>query len=45
MEPGHHVGQQYLPTARLGTYFYSPSQEGYKAQVKGRLAPWRATQE
>jgi putative ATPase len=31
-EPGHHVGQQYLPTALLGTYFYSPSQEGYEAQ-------------
>ncbi len=25
MEPGHHVGQQYLPTALLGTYFYSLS--------------------
>jgi hypothetical protein len=23
-EPGHHVRQQYLPTALLGTYFYSP---------------------
>src|SRR5216684_1163511 len=31
-EPGHHVGQQYLPTALLGTYFYSPSEEGYEAQ-------------
>src|SRR6266851_1443052 len=44
-EPGHHVGQQYLPTALLGTYFYSPSQEGYEGQVKGRLARWRAAQE
>jgi hypothetical protein len=26
-EPGHHVGQQYLPTALLGTYFYEPSAE------------------
>src|SRR5712692_1902274 len=43
-EPGHHVGQQYLPTALLGTYFYSPSQEGYEAQVKDRLARWRAAQ-
>jgi putative ATPase len=44
-QPGHHVGQQYLPTALLGTYFYSPSQEGYEAQVKDRLARWRAAQE
>jgi putative ATPase len=42
---GHHVGQQYLPTALLGTYFYSPSQEGYEALVKDRLARWRAAQE
>jgi putative ATPase len=44
-QPGHHVGQQYLPTAVLGTYFYSPSDEGYEAQVKERLARWRAAQE
>jgi putative ATPase len=44
-EPGHHVGQQYLPTALLGTYSYSPPEEGYKAQVKDRLARWRAAQE
>jgi putative ATPase len=43
--PGHHVGQQYLPTALLGTYFYAPSEEGYEAQVKERLARWRAAQE
>jgi putative ATPase len=43
--PGHHAGQQYLPTALLGTYFYDPSQEGYEAQVKDRLARWRAAQE
>ena len=43
-EPGHHVGQQYLPTALLGTYFYSPSEEGYEAQVKARLARWREAQ-
>jgi putative ATPase len=43
-EPGHHVGQQYLPTALLGTYFYSPSEEGYEAQVKDRLARWREAQ-
>jgi putative ATPase len=44
-EPGHHVGQQYLPTALLGTYFYSPSEEGYEAGVKDRLARWREAQE
>jgi len=43
--PGHHVGQQYLPLALLGTYFYHPSEEGYEAQVKDRLARWRAAQE
>ncbi|MBI3362996.1 MAG: AAA family ATPase, partial [Chloroflexi bacterium] len=43
-EPGHHVGQQYLPTAILGTYFYSPSEEGYEAAVKDRLARWRDAQ-
>ena len=43
--PGHHVGRQYLPTALLGTYFYSPSQEGYEAQVKDRLARWREAQQ
>jgi putative ATPase len=44
-EPGHHVDQQYLPTALLGTYLYSPSEQGYEAQVKDRLARWRAAQE
>ncbi len=43
-EPGHHVGQQYLPTGLLGTYFYAPSHEGYEAQVKDRLARWREAQ-
>ncbi|MFQ5410549.1 MAG: AAA family ATPase [Anaerolineales bacterium] len=41
---GHHVGQQYLPTGLLGTYFYTPSDEGYEATVKDRLARWRAAQ-
>ncbi len=44
-QPGHHIGQQYLPGALLGTYFYSPSDQGYEAQVKERLARWRAAQE
>ncbi len=43
-EPGHHVGQQYLPQALMGTYFYSGSQEGYEAQVVDRLARWREAQ-
>jgi hypothetical protein len=38
------VGQQYLPTALAGTYFYAPSAEGYEAQVQERLARWRAAQ-
>jgi putative ATPase len=42
---GHHIGQQYLPTALLGTYFFDPSAEGYEGQVKDRLARWRAAQE
>jgi putative ATPase len=42
---GHHIPQQYLPTALLGTYFYSPSAEGYEAAVQERLARWRAAQE
>jgi len=41
---GHHVGQQYLPTAMLGAYFYRPSAEGYEASVKDRLARWREAQ-
>jgi len=44
-QPGHHIGQQYLPTALLGTYFYAPAAEGYEVQVKDRLARWRAAQE
>ncbi|HSR48920.1 MAG TPA: AAA family ATPase [Anaerolineales bacterium] len=41
---GHHVGQQYLPPALLGTYFYRPSGEGYEAAVAERLERWRAAQ-
>ncbi len=40
----HHVGQQYLPDALLGTYFYRPSSQGYEAQIEDRLARWRAAQ-
>ncbi|HSB90718.1 MAG TPA: AAA family ATPase [Anaerolineales bacterium] len=42
--PEHHVGQQYLPAALLGTYFYAPSGEGYEAQVRARLDRWRQAQ-
>jgi putative ATPase len=41
---GHHIGQQYLPAALLGTYFYRPSEEGYENSVKDRLARWREAQ-
>jgi putative ATPase len=41
---GHFVAQQYLPKRLLGTYFYSPSQEGYEAQVTARLEMWREAQ-
>ena len=42
--PQHHVGQQYLPAALLGVYFYAPSSEGYEAQVRQRLDRWREAQ-
>ncbi len=41
---GHFTPQQYLPKRLLGTYFYSPSQEGYEAQVGARLDMWREAQ-
>lgn len=41
---GHFVPQQYLPPHLLGTYFYSPSDEGYEVQVRERLERWRAAQ-
>ncbi|GAB4464089.1 MAG: AAA family ATPase [Anaerolineales bacterium] len=41
---GHFIPQQYLPKRLLGTYFYSPSEEGYEAQVKSRLEMWREVQ-
>ncbi|HXF85723.1 MAG TPA: AAA family ATPase [Anaerolineales bacterium] len=41
---GHFVPQQYLPKRLLGTYFYSPSQEGYEAQIAARLERWREAQ-
>ena len=41
---GHFIPQQYLPRRLLGTYFYSPSQEGYETQVATRLDAWREAQ-
>jgi putative ATPase len=43
-EPGHHTGQQYLPTGLLGRYFYKPTDQGYEAEVEQRLERWRAAQ-
>lgn len=42
--PDHFLPQQYLPRELLGTYFYRPSEQGYEAQVKERLARWRDAQ-
>jgi putative ATPase len=44
MEEGHFAPQQYLPTPLLGTYFYTPSSEGYELQAKARLEMWREAQ-
>ncbi|HNC08881.1 MAG TPA: AAA family ATPase [Anaerolineales bacterium] len=41
---GHFIPQQYLPKRLLGTYFYSPSEEGYETNVKSRLEMWREAQ-
>lgn len=41
---GHFTPQQYLPKRLLGTYFYSPSEEGYESQVTARLETWREAQ-
>ncbi len=43
-EPEHFAPQQYLPKDVLGTYFYTPSEQGYEAEVKERLARWREAQ-
>ena len=41
---GHFTPQQYLPKRLLGTYFYTPSEQGYEAQVTARLEMWREAQ-
>ncbi|MCH2540095.1 MAG: AAA family ATPase [Anaerolineales bacterium] len=43
-QPGHYAGQQYMPTALLGSYFYQPSDQGYEAEVEQRLSRWRTAQ-
>jgi putative ATPase len=43
-EPEHFAPQQYLPKQVLGTYFYTPSDQGYEAEVGARLDRWRAAQ-
>lgn len=43
-EAEHFAPQQYLPKAVLGTYFYTPSEQGYEAAVKERLTRWREAQ-
>ncbi len=42
--PEHFLPQQYLPKPLLGTYFYTPSSQGYEAEVASRLERWRAAQ-
>jgi len=42
--PDHFIGQGYLPQSLLGTYFYRPSDQGYEAEVAGRLERWRLAQ-
>jgi putative ATPase len=42
--PDHHVGQGYLPPALWGTYFYTPSDQGYENAVQDRLEMWRKAQ-
>ena len=42
--PDHYLPQQYLPSELLGTYFYTPSTQGYEALVGNRLEAWRAAQ-
>jgi putative ATPase len=41
---GHFVAQQYLPSDLVGRHFYQPSEQGYEAQVRSRLAAWRKEQ-
>lgn len=38
--PGHHVDQQYLPDGKRRGRYYQPSEMGYEATIKERLARW-----
>ncbi|MBN1231675.1 MAG: AAA family ATPase [Anaerolineales bacterium] len=40
----HFIPQQYLPNKLLGTYFFTPSTQGYEQRVTERLEKWRAAQ-
>ena len=40
----HFIPQQYLPNELLGTYFYTPTSQGYEQKVQERLERWRAAQ-
>ncbi len=40
----HYLPQQYLPIEVLGTYFYTPSNQGYEQQIGERLEMWREAQ-
>lgn len=44
-QPGHYIGQQYLPDDLAGRTFYRPSRQGYEAEVALRLGRWRAAQQ
>src|SRR5574338_560825 len=39
--PGHFTPQQYLPSNRLGTVFYQPSDQGYEARIAERMEQLR----
>lgn len=43
-EPEHYAPQQYLPKEVLGTYFYTPSNQGYEVDIADRLERWRLAQ-
>ncbi len=40
----HYLPQQYLPKEVLGTYFYTPSTQGYEQEIGDRLEMWREAQ-
>ena len=35
--PNHYVEQQYLPDGLLGSHFYTPTDNGYEADIKNHL--------